>query len=87
MMLLPVFSKYVLSRIRNLFLIQKKQVMIRIFAEAFDYCNIFSKSKTNIDEDKKDNFRVKIVKEGLVFAAMPCRTLSTIDVSHPGLKL
>ena len=31
----------------------------------FDYDNIFSKSKTNMDEDKKENFiRIEIVKLG-----------------------
>ena len=34
----------------------------------FDYGNIFLKSKTNVDEDKKENFRMKTVKKGLVFA-------------------
>ena len=33
--------------------------MIRIFAKAFDCGNIFLKSKTNIDEDKKENFRME----------------------------
>ena len=47
----PVFSKYVPTRIRNMSPIRKKQEMIRIFAEAFDYGNVFSKSKTNIDKD------------------------------------
>ena len=27
--------------------------MIRIFAQIFDYGNIFSRSKTNMDQDKK----------------------------------
>ena len=44
--------------------------MIPIFAKAFDFGNIFSKSKTNIDEDKKENFRMEVVKKGLVFAAI-----------------
>ena len=47
----PVFSKYVPTRIRNMSPIRKKQEMIRIFAGAFDYGNVFSKSKTNIDKD------------------------------------
>ena len=29
----------------------------------FDYGNIFLKSKTNVDEDKKENFRMKTVKK------------------------
>ena len=33
--------------------------MIRIFAKAFDCGNIFLKSKTNIDEDNKENFRME----------------------------
>ena len=33
--------------------------MIRIFTEAFNFCNIFSKSKTNIDEDKKETLEWK----------------------------
>ena len=37
--------------------------MIRIFAEAFGYGNIFSKSKTNMDKDKKEKFRMEIVKK------------------------
>ena len=41
--------------------------MILIFAYAFDYGNIFSKSKTNTDKDKKEIFRMEIVKKkGLV---------------------
>ena len=38
--------------------------MIRIFG------NNFSKSKTKIDEDKKENFRMEVVKKDLVFAAI-----------------
>ena len=61
---LSVFSsKYVLNRIRNIFPIQKYHTIIRIFIQAFDYGNIFSKSKTNMDEDKKEFFRMKIVKK------------------------
>ena len=37
------------------------KAMIRIFALAFDYGNIFSKSKTNMDKNKKENFRMEIV--------------------------
>ena len=37
--------------------------MIRIFAQAFDFGNIFSESKTNIDEDKKQNLRMEVVKK------------------------
>ena len=59
---LPVISKYVLSRIKNIFPIRKNKAMIRIFAEAFDFGNIFSKSKINID--------VEVVKKGLLFAAI-----------------
>ena len=44
--------------------------MIRIFVQTFDYGNILSKSKTIIDEDKKENFRMEVVKKGLVFAAI-----------------
>ena len=44
--------------------------MIRIFAKAFDFGNIFSESKTDIDEDKKEHFRMEVVKKGLVFAAI-----------------
>ena len=43
---LAVFSKYVLSRKRNIFPIQKIKAMIRIFALAFNFGNIVSKSKT-----------------------------------------
>ena len=32
-------------------------------------------------EDKKENFRMEIVKKGLIFAAIHY-VLSTIDVSH-----
>ena len=35
--------------------------MTRMFAEAFVNRNIFSKSNTNMDEDKKENFRTDIV--------------------------
>ena len=38
--------------------------MIRIFAQIFDYVNIFLKSKTNMDEDKKEIFRIEIIKKG-----------------------
>ena len=37
--------------------------MILIFAYAFDYGNIFSKSKTSTDKDKKEIFRMEIVKK------------------------
>ena len=30
--------------------------MIRMFPQTFDFGIIFSKSKTNMDEDKKENF-------------------------------
>ena len=35
--------------------------MTRIFPEAFDCGNIFSKSETNMDEDKKEIFRMEVV--------------------------
>ena len=54
---------------KNIFFIQLFK-MIRIFAYAFDFGNIFLKSKTNIDEDKKENFRMEVVKKGLVFSAI-----------------
>ena len=38
--------------------------MIRIFG------NNFSKRKTKIDEDKKENFRMEVVKKDLVFTAI-----------------
>ena len=44
--------------------------MVRIFALAFNFGNKFSKSKTNMDEDKKEKFRMEIVKKDLVFAAI-----------------
>ena len=44
--------------------------MNRIFASAFSFGNILLKSKANMDEDKKENFRMEIVKKGLVFAAI-----------------
>ena len=44
--------------------------MIRIFSQAFDFGNIFSKSKTDMDEDKKQKFRMEVVKKVLVFAAI-----------------
>ena len=37
--------------------------MIRIFAQAFDFGNIFSESKTSIDEDKKQNLRMEVVQK------------------------
>ena len=37
--------------------------MIRILAQGFDFGNIFSKSKINMDEDKKENFRMEIVRK------------------------
>ena len=65
MIFLPVLSKYVQTRIRNIFPIQKKDAMI--WSIRFE--QIFSKSKTNMDEDKKKNFRMELVKKGLIFAA------------------
>ena len=44
--------------------------MIRILAQAFDFGNIFLESKTNMDQDKKENFRMEIVKKDLVLAAI-----------------
>ena len=38
--------------------------------KTFDFGKTFSKSKTNMDEDKKENFRMEIVKKGLVFEAI-----------------
>ena len=55
---------------KNICPIEKNEAMVRIFAQAFDFGNIFSKSKTNVDEDKKENFRIEVVKQGLVFAAI-----------------
>ena len=48
--------------------------MIPTFAYAFDFGNIFSKSKTNIDEDKKENFRMEFVKKAWFSQRfnMPC---------------
>ena len=75
---LPVFSsKYVRSRIRNIFPIQKKQPMIRILAQAFNYENIFSKSKINMNEDKKKLWNGK--RLGFRSDSI-CRV--EIDVSH-----
>ena len=70
------YFKYVLNKVRNIFSIQKNEAMIRIFAEAFDFGNIFSKSKTNMDEDQKEKFRMKIIKKGLVFAAIQYAVLN-----------
>ena len=42
--------------------------MIRIFDQAFDYGDIFSKSQINMGEDKNENYRMEIVKKDLVFA-------------------
>ena len=33
---------------------------------------MFWKSKINLDEDKKENFRMEIVQKDLVFAAIQC---------------
>ena len=55
---------------RNIFPTQKNQAMIRILAWAFDYGNIFSKPKTNMDKDKKEIFRMEIVKKGFIFSAI-----------------
>ena len=49
--------------------------MIGKFAQALDCGNIFPKSKTNMDEDKKENFTIEIIKKGLVFAAVQCAVL------------
>ena len=56
-----------------------------IFASAFDYGSIFLKSKADMAEDKKENFRMEKVKKGLGFRKrfnMPCWNLPAIDVSH-----
>ena len=37
--------------------------MIRIFTSANDCGNIFLKSKTNTNEEKKENFRTKMVQK------------------------
>ena len=72
MIFLPVFSKYVLNIIRNIFPIQKRQPMIQIFSYAFNYDNIFLKSKINMhQQDKKGNFQMEKVKKCfLVFLAI-----------------
>ena len=41
-----------------------------MFPKTFDFGNIFSKSKTNMDKDKKKNFWMEMVKKGLIFAAI-----------------
>ena len=48
--------------------------MIRIFAKAFDFGDTFSNSKTNMDEDKKEIFRMEIVKKAWFFQRfnIPC---------------
>ena len=64
--------------------------MIRIFAKAFDYGNIFSKSKANMDEDKKEIFGMEIVKKGLVFSAIQYTVLKFTYhrcFAHAQLKL
>ena len=38
--------------------------------QAFDFGSMFSKSKTKMDEDKKENFRMEIVKKGFVFVSI-----------------
>ena len=43
------------------------QAMIRIYAKELNFGNIFSKSKTNMNEDKEENFRMEIVKKRLGF--------------------
>ena len=43
--------------------------MIRILAQAFDFGNIFLESKTNMDQDKKENFRMEINMQRF---NMPC---------------
>ena len=54
--------------------------MIRIFAEAFDCCNIFSKRNTNMDEDEKENFRLELVKKRLGF---PSNSICRVEVYLP----
>ena len=77
---LQVFSKYALSKIRNIFPIHKKQAMIRIFASAFNYGNVFL--KRNMDEDKKENFIMEIVKKKL------CRnSIFRVEVYLPSIFL
>ena len=60
--------------------------MIQIFTGRFDYGNKFLKSKTNMDDDKNENFRIEIVKKRLDFRSETiCFVeiyLATIDVSH-----
>ena len=89
--LLPVSSnEYVLRKVRNIFPIQKEQALIRIFALTFDYGNIFSKSTANMDKNKKEIFRMDIVKKGLVFAVIQYAVLKFTYhrcFAHAQLKL
>ena len=68
----------------NIFPIQKNEGVIRTIALAFDFDNIFLENKTNIDEDKKENFRMEVVKKAGFSQQfnMPCWSLPTTDISH-----
>ena len=48
----------------------EKQINSSNICLSFGLGNIFSRGKTNMDEDKKENFRTEIVKKGLVFATI-----------------
>ena len=54
--------------------------MIRLFAQVFDFGNIFLKSKTNMGEDKKENFGMEIVKKRLGFRS---HSICRVEVYPP----
>ena len=60
MTFLPVFSKYVLSRMRNIFPIQKSKQWYSNICISFWYSRKANNSKT---KDKKENFGIEIVKK------------------------
>ena len=63
---MPIFAKYTCTEQNKKYIpYSKKQAVIRVFAKAFDYGDIFLKSKARMDDDNKE---MVIVKKGLVFA-------------------
>ena len=66
---MPIFAKYACTEQNKKYIpYSKKQPVIRVFAKAFDYGDIFLESKASMDDVNKENFKMVIVKKGLVFA-------------------
>ena len=64
--LLPIFSEHVLSRIKIYSQFRKTKQHFESLHKRLVLVTYFR----NIDEDRKENFRMEVVKKGLVFAAI-----------------